>query len=101
MTTRLTRGARPTFGRVFRPRHTICQVVATTVMLQLVVPKFRHHPLSFASCATLQIDEIPPAHQGNRSRTVGDGQIISRLDSPDGIFSVSLSVTNIHTIRLP
>ena len=43
-------------------------------MLQLVMAKFRHHPLSFASCPKLQIGGKRPPRQGSRSRAVGDGR---------------------------
>ena len=66
--------------------------LATRAMLQLVVPKIRQHPLSFASRPTFRIGGKRPPRQGNRSRTVGDGQIISRFDSPAVIFSLSFSV---------
>ena len=75
------------------------QWLLLTVLLQLVEPKFRPHPLSFASRPTLQIDEKRPPRPGNRSRTVGDGQIISRLDSPAVIFVSPFSVCNMHSIR--
>ena len=47
--------------------------LATRAMLQLIVSKFRLHPVSFASRPTSKIDEKRPPRQGNRSRTVGDG----------------------------
>ena len=74
--------------------------LATRAMLQLVEPKFRSHPLSFALRGTFTIDEKRPPRPGNRSRTVGDGQIISRLDSPAVIFVMGFvmgfSVSNMH-----
>ena len=73
--------------------------LATSVMLQLVVPKFDHHPLSFAWRGTFKIDEKHPPRPGNQSRTVGDGQIISRFDSPGATFSVSFSVSDMYWIR--
>ena len=76
--------------------------LATSVMLQfsqLVVPKIQQHPLSFALRATFKIDEKHPPHQGNRSRTVGDGQIISRFDFPAATFSMSFSVSDMYWIR--
>ena len=38
--------------------------LATRAMLQLVVSKRDQHPLSFASCPTLQIDEKRPPTSG-------------------------------------
>ena len=82
--------------------------LATRAMLQLVVPKFDHHPLSFAWRGTFLIDEKRPPRPGNRSRTVGDGQIFSLFDSPAVIFVmsfvmsfvISFSVSDIHSILL-
>ena len=67
----------------------------------LIVPKFDHDPLSFALRATSRIDEKHLPRPGNRSRTVGDGQIFSRFESPAVIFVIRFSVSDIPTIRLP
>ena len=74
--------------------------LATRAMLQLLIePKFDHHPLSFACRHTFKIDEKRPPSPGNQSRTVGDGQIFSRFDSPVVIFSLTFSVSDMHCIR--
>ena len=73
--------------------------LATRAMLQLIEPKFDHHPLSFAWRGAYRIDEKRLPRPGNRSRTVGDGQIFSLFDSPAVIFSVCFSVCDMYRIR--
>ena len=48
--------------------------LATRAMLQLIEPKFRPHPLSFALRHTFEIDEKRSPRPGNQSRAVGDGR---------------------------
>ena len=108
VSTRLTRGARPALAD-FQTTSSSSQWLLLKVMLQLIEPKFRPHPSSFASRPTLYVLYLLPPRQGNRSRTVGEGRNnvpnwFARCDFHLEFhleFYLVFSVTNIHTIRLP
>ena len=87
--TRLTRGARPAFGQVFRasalrtghPCRSLCSTYLTwswlllLVMLQLKSPKFGSRRVALACGRRLLVNEIGPLGQALQPRVAGEGGI--------------------------